>query len=467
MTDLYGVLILVPHQDDEVNIAGQIIPSIVEEGLECRICFTTNGDFREEDGPVRAKEALTVAEFLGVTPENLVFLGYPNYDEKRHLHDYPNESMPSFGHDKTYGCLDGGPAGLRGGQRGLGPLRGNRRSPTSPTSSRALCRTSFCVSTSTRTPITEPCRSSSTRQWSRVLWAKRGYAPLVLKSFAYAMSWNGPRDYYEFAETVRPSGFPEAWPFELENPNYLWDDRVRLAPNPRTLTPGRRGNLVYEAFRRYPSQVAWPHYRSVCNADVVCWPRRTDNLLFCAEVSASSGDARQLGGFRRFDVKSVCAPLEDIEFIPIGWTPDAADEAPFFKIVFSEPAKPRLVRVWCSPGNIPCGVVRCTSDAGKAALGRFGSNAGVTFDLGGGVEASSLTLDFGGLERPFSIASVEVLGCEDSHWEPLLGFSEMIARHGGAIPKPGRFAKAKSLMAKLRAAFYYRVECKIGKDRHV
>lgn len=47
MTDLYGVLILVPHQDDEVNIAGQIIPSIVEEGLECRICFTTNGDFRE------------------------------------------------------------------------------------------------------------------------------------------------------------------------------------------------------------------------------------------------------------------------------------------------------------------------------------------------------------------------------------------------------------------------------------
>lgn len=467
MTDLHGVLILVPHQDDEVNIAGQIIPSIVEEGLECRICFTTNGDFREEDGPVRAKEALTVAEFLGVTPENLVFLGYPNYDEKRHLHDYPNESMPSFGHDKTYGCLDGRPCWSARRAEGPRAIAGESTvADIADVVASFMPDVILCVDFDAH-PDHRALSLFFDEAMERVLWAKRGYAPLVLKSFAYAMSWNGPRDYYEFAETVRPSVFPEAWPFELENPNYLWDDRVRLAPNPRTLTPGRRGNLVYEAFRRYPSQVAWPHYRSVCNADVVCWPRRTDNLLFCAEVSASSGDARQLGGFRRFDVKSVCAPLEDIEFIPIGWTPDAADEAPFFKIVFSEPAKPRLVRVWCSPGNIPCGVVRCTSDAGKAALGRFGSNAGVTFDLGGGVEASSLTLDFGGLERPFSIASVEVLGCEDSHWEPLLGFSEMIARHGGAIPKPGRFAKAKSLMAKLRAAFYYRVECKIGKDRHV
>lgn len=467
MTDLRSILILVPHQDDEVNIAGQIIPSIVEEGMECRVCFSTNGDFREEDGPVRAKEALAVAELMGVPAENVVFLGYPNYDEKRHLHDYPGEAMRSFGHDKAYGYLDERPCWSARRAEGSRSLTAE-----SAVADIADVVVSFlpdvilCIDFDAH-PDHRTLSLFFDEAMERVLRARRGYAPLVLKTFAYATLWNGPRDYYEFAQTVRPSGFPEAWPFELENPNYLWDERVRLAPNPRTLTPGRRGNLVYEAFRCYPSQVAWPHYRSVCNADVVSWPRRTDNLLFGAEVSASSGDARRLGGFRRFDVESVCVPLEDIEFIPVGWSPEDTDEAPVLKIELSEPAKPRLVRVWCSPGHIPCGVVRCTSDAGEAAVGRFGCNAGLTFDLGGGVEASSLTLNFGGLERPFSIASVEVLGCDDSHWEPVRGFSEMLARHGGAIPKPSRFAKAKSLVAKLRAAFYYRVECKIGKDRHV
>ena len=467
MTDLHSILILVPHQDDEVIIAGQIIPSIVEEGLECCICFATNGDFREEDGAVRAKEALTVAEFLGVPPENVVFLGYPNYDEKRHLHDYPNEPMHSFGHEKAYGCLDG--RLCWSARRAEGPRAIAGESAVADISDLVasfLPDVILCIDFDAH-PDPRALSLFFDEAMERVLRARRSYAPLVLKSFAYATLWNGPRDYYEFAETARPSGFPEAWPFELENPNYLWDERVRLAPNPRTLTPGRRGNPVYEAFRRYPSQVAWPHYRSVCNADVVCWPRRTDNLLFGAEVSASSGDVRLLGGFRRFDVKSVCVPLEDIEFLPIGWTPEVTDVAPFLKIVFSEPVRPRLVRVWCSPGRIPCGVVRCTSDAGEIVDGGFGGGAGLSLELCGVATVASLTLDFSGVESPFSIASIEVLECVDGAWKPLQDFERVLQRHGGVTPKPSRFAKLKTQLMKLRVAFYYRIECKFRKERHV
>lgn len=467
MTDLHSILILVPHQDDEVIIAGQIIPSIVEEGLECCICFATNGDFREEDGAVRAKEALTVAEFLGVPPENVVFLGYPNYDEKRHLHDYPNEPMHSFGHDKAYGCLDGRLCWSARRAEGPRAIAGESAvADIADVVASFLPDVILCIDFDAH-PDHRALSLFFDEAMERVLRARRSYAPLVLKSFAYATLWNGPRDYYEFAETARPSGFPEAWPFELENPNYLWDERVRLAPNPRTLTPGRRGNPVYEAFRRYPSQVAWPHYRSVCNADVVCWPRRTDNLLFGAEVSASSGDVRLLGGFRRFDVKSVCVPLEDIEFLPIGWTPEVTDVAPSLKIVFSEPVRPRLVRVWCSPGRIPCGVVRCTSDAGEIVDGGFGGGAGLSLELCGVATVTSLTLDFSGVESPFSIASIEVLECVDGAWKPLQDFERVLQRHGGVTPKPSRFAKLKTQLMKLRVAFYYRIECKFRKERHV
>ena len=464
---LSSLLVLVPHQDDEVNIAGQIIPSVVEEGMECRICYFTNGDYREGDGPVRAKEAISVARFLGVPAESVVFLGYPNYDEKRHLYDVPGEVIGSFGHDKPYGYLDGFPCWSS--KRAEGPRALTRDSVVADivdVVASFLPDVILCIDFDAH-PDHRALSLLFDEAMERFLQTQREYEPLVLKSFAYATLWNGPRDYYEFVETVRPVGLPDSWIFELENPNYLWDERVRLAPNPMTLTPDRKGNLVYEAFRRYPSQKAWPHYRSVCNADVVCWPRRTDNLLLDAEVTASSGDVRNLGVFRRFDVKSVCAPLEDIEFLPIGWIPEDADEAPSLRISLSDSATPRLVRVWCSPGRIPRGMVRCTSYAGEIVEGGFRGNAGLSLMLPGGEAASSLTLDFSGLERPFSIASMEVLDCEDAYWGRLKDFSQMLARHGGDIPKPSRFAKAKSLLAKLRAAFYYRIECKLGKDRHV
>lgn len=467
MTSFKRILVLVPHQDDEINIAGQIIPSLIEEGMDCRICFSTNGDYREEDGAIRAKEAVSVAEFLGVPSKNVVFLGYPNYDEARHLYDFPNEIFRSFGHDKAYGYLDGW--SCWSSARTEGPRALTRESVVADIVDvivSFLPDVILCVDFDAH-PDHRSLSLFFDEAMDRLLQARRGYKPLVLKSFAYATLWNGPRDYYEFAETVRPSSLPKTWPFELENPNYLWKERVRLSPNPKTLTPGCKGNLVYEAYRRYPSQVAWPHYRSVCNADVVCWLRRTDNLLFGAKVNATSGDVQRLGGFKRFDVRSVCVPLEDIEFLPIGWKPEDTDVTPSLKIVFSEPVRPRLVRVWCSPGHIPCGVVRCKSDAGEIVDGGFGGDAGLSLELYGAATVTSLTLDFSGVVPPFSIASIEVLECVDGAWKPLQDFERVLQRHGGVAPKPSRFAKLKTQLMKLRVAFYYRIECKFRKERHV
>ena len=70
------VLVLVPHQDDELNIAGQILPTFLNAGYECKICFSTNGDGFKSNGTVRLKEAMEVADNLGVGRDNLVFLGF-------------------------------------------------------------------------------------------------------------------------------------------------------------------------------------------------------------------------------------------------------------------------------------------------------------------------------------------------------------------------------------------------------
>ena len=38
------VMVIVPHQDDDILIAGQVLPAMYENGADVRIVFVTNGD---------------------------------------------------------------------------------------------------------------------------------------------------------------------------------------------------------------------------------------------------------------------------------------------------------------------------------------------------------------------------------------------------------------------------------------
>lgn len=70
-----NVMIIVPHQDDEINVAGATIKNYVDGGSEVTVVFTTNGDYYGL-GEIRINEAINAVGKLGVKPENVVFLGY-------------------------------------------------------------------------------------------------------------------------------------------------------------------------------------------------------------------------------------------------------------------------------------------------------------------------------------------------------------------------------------------------------
>ncbi len=462
MSEFETALILVPHQDDEINIAGQLIPSFLDNEIGCLICYSTNGDLCEKDGPIRAYEAINVATHFGIPTENILLLGYPNYDEKEHLYNDSNRGVCAFGRTKTYSYIDGRQCWSE--RRGIGP--------------RSLTRDSFVIDIAdvveTILPDVIICVDFDSHPDHRALslafdeamegvLRKRGdYSPLVLKKFAYASSWSGPCDYYAFDESKSPSVRTSLWTFELENPNYRWDERLRLIPHISTLTSSYRQNIIYKAFKHYSSQAAWPHFRSVCNSDVVYWVRRTDNCFYKATVAASSGDVFELGGFRRFDVESVCSSLDEIKFVPIGWVPDQCDASKSLSILFSEPVEATVLRVWCSPGSIPKGVVRCLSGGRVISEGSFSKNACVEMTLKGPKEFESMEISFNGLEGPFAIASIEILPCEDNQWGSLRALSELVEHCTGDLPKPDCFSALKDALLKLHVAFYYRVERKIS-----
>ena len=105
------VLILAPHPDDEVLGCGGVIQQALAMGLPLRIVFFTYGDNNQWSfliyrkypvlapgavqrmGLVRHDEAVAASRALGVPPEQLTFLGYPDFGTlqmwKSHWGDRP------------------------------------------------------------------------------------------------------------------------------------------------------------------------------------------------------------------------------------------------------------------------------------------------------------------------------------------------------------------------------------------
>lgn len=53
-TDL---LVIVPHEDDELAIAGAMIYGAVQQKMNIKVVFVTNGDYYRHEGIIRIREA--------------------------------------------------------------------------------------------------------------------------------------------------------------------------------------------------------------------------------------------------------------------------------------------------------------------------------------------------------------------------------------------------------------------------
>ena len=90
------VLILAPHPDDEINVAGNMILNLSAAKAEIFVAYSTNGDF-EISADVRAQEAVDALKILGVPAERIIFFGY---GDGHKLSDKPTTSPA--GHTETY-----------------------------------------------------------------------------------------------------------------------------------------------------------------------------------------------------------------------------------------------------------------------------------------------------------------------------------------------------------------------------
>lgn len=106
------VLILAPHPDDEVLGCGGIIQKALAKQLPIKVVFFTYGDNNEWSflvyrkhpvlfpksvrsmGLIRHDEALEAGKVLGLLPEQLVFLGYPDFGTLNIWYNHWDNSFP-------------------------------------------------------------------------------------------------------------------------------------------------------------------------------------------------------------------------------------------------------------------------------------------------------------------------------------------------------------------------------------
>jgi LmbE family N-acetylglucosaminyl deacetylase len=112
------ILVVAPHPDDEVLGTGGLLQQANAAGASVHIVYLTNGDHNQiafklyrlrlhlrpreylAFGEMRQREGTAATRLLGLSPEQLTFLGYPDYGTLRMWRDYWGDCAP-FRSDST------------------------------------------------------------------------------------------------------------------------------------------------------------------------------------------------------------------------------------------------------------------------------------------------------------------------------------------------------------------------------
>lgn len=338
------VMVIVPHEDDELNLISGVLNEYVRYGSEVYPVFVTNGDYYG-NAETRMKEALSVLGRIGVSSEHTIFLGYGDKYQEDGPHIYnaePGQVLTShIGYSATYGTS--AHAAYREG-----------RSYTSDHFLEDIHDVIweyrpdvlFC-SEHEEHPDHKAVSLAFEKVMGLLLREHPEYRPLVFKGCTYASAWHAPSDFFtlNLLSTQASQETPTV---------YHWEERVRL--------PVWDGSLAHSLMRcetakelsLYTSQGAYDRADSIINGDKVFWSRDTHSLCYQADIQVSSGDGSLLNNFMLLDNQDVTEKHR----IPADGTWIPTDAEKNATVAFPEPQAIACIRLYDNP-SADNNVLRC------------------------------------------------------------------------------------------------------------
>ena len=281
-----NVMIFVPHQDDDINLMGGLIEQYTGSGSEVSVVFTTNGD-RYAESEIRAKEAVRVLTTLGVEKANIYYLGFgdqwePHNNGDAEIGHIYNSSDPDrvwtslYGATATY-STQSIPCYLE-----LPYTRNNYLYSIQSIIEEKKPDTFFSVDFDSHIDH-KAADLFFEEALCSVLTRYPDYHPTVYKGFCYGTAWKAVDDYFDslnLLSTQKPD--PSTWSGSAYG--YLWEERARFPVSETNLNPVLSNNSVSHSMVQYRSQDAAAQVPMVLNGDKVFWERRTDSLLYGAQI---------------------------------------------------------------------------------------------------------------------------------------------------------------------------------------
>ena len=146
------------------------------------------------------------------------------------------------------------------------------------------------------------------------------YQPEIYKRFAYSMAFAAIQDLHSdnLLETKRPLNFDL-----IDKVNYIWSERVRFPVYENCRKTLILHNPIAKAMFGYKSQRNEWNTLGIINSDEVFFERRTDNLIYTAEISATSGDFNKVRDFHIINTENINE--NKTKFCNNLWEPDEDD----------------------------------------------------------------------------------------------------------------------------------------------
>ena len=444
------VLFFVPHEDDDSNLAQGVIEQYADAGSEVYVVFMTNGDLAAS-AETRISEALQAEEANGVSEDHVIFLGYGNmWDEEinayDHIYDAPDDYLMTsmVGLTETYGTET------------VSDYRTQRSGSPAPYTRGALFQdiedvitdimpdTIYCIDLDEHPDHRAASLAFETVLGRMLSREGNAYFPIILKGFGYCTAWDGEKAYYG---DIVPSTKNPALRAYIYNDNdddddylphtraYNWSDRVRIPVAERVLAYTRRSSSAYRTLSAFESQIfALPNLEKIVKADKVYWHRRTDSLLYSADIAVSSGDGSVLNDFKLYDTTHVTNDdtLDNNEGV---WIWEKEDEEATLTVSFDTPQRIDNIVLYDNDSlsdNITAGHLSFSDGTVLQTPALLVNGAGTVIQTGGlsGIEWFSFTVDASEGERA---GLTEIEAYREDSGAPELSFLKITNEQGDFI----------------------------------
>ena len=320
------VMVIVPHEDDELNLCGGILDEYIEYGSDVYIVFVTNGDYKKQSYK-RINESIKCWTTKGINESQLIFLGYGDGWNENYPHIYNAEKddiVESLaGRTQTYG-IDSHPAYNDGNKYTYRHLFDDLLDVIV-----SIRPDTLFVSDYDNHPDHRAVSLLFEKVMGSILKSNLNYKPYVFKGYAYKTAWEAIDDYHSINIKSTKDKFDE-YCFNI----YDWKQRFRFPISEKCISKSIFKSSLYGDLCFYESQFAESMAGRIINGDKVFWQRRTDSLLYKADIYVSSGNKDCLTSFNILDTTDV----RDKTVIPSAssWQPFEDDKSKSVTIRFNE-----------------------------------------------------------------------------------------------------------------------------------